>query len=541
MRPAADLIVTNARLWSGVPLPDADALAVVNGRLAAIGRAADVNAWRGPRTRVIDAAERTVTPGLCDAHVHLLAWARALDELDLGGCATRQDALARVARHVSERPGDGTIVGRGWQSDAWEAAPDHASLDLVTGDRPVLLHGKDYHSLWVNGAVLKATGITRDTPDPSGGRIERDASGAPTGVLREHAVRLVAELERAAARPAREPLGAAIAKLHAHGVTAVHDFEGAEAFHALREVSGGASPSLRVLMHLPHASLDHALAVGLESGVGDDAFRVGAIKLFADGTLGSRTAALLEPYDGTDERGLDLLSDAELRDAVARAFAGGLSVAVHAIGDRAVRRSLDAFQAARDRIPSLALPPRIEHAQLIADDDVPRFAALGVAASMQPAHCTSDVPLANRWWSTRTRRSYPWQSLLASGALLAFGSDAPVEPPSVAAGLAAALTRRRLDGGAYAPEQCVDLDRALAAYTRGPAMLAGGWPRVGCLAPGAWADFVIWNGDLHALEPDDLGAARPALTALAGAVVYEHSGASDSSRRAAATDRRVTA
>jgi hypothetical protein len=500
--------------------PDADALAVAQGRIVAVGREADLAPLRTPETRVIDAGRATVTPGLCDAHVHLLAWARARHELNLESCRSRADALIRVGRHLAEHPGDVTLIGRGWKSDAWEAPPEVAALDAVTGDRPVILHGRDFHSVWVNGAVLRRAGIDARTPDPDGGRIERDASGAPTGILREHAVRLVAALERGVAPVSPQALASAVSELHAHGVTAIHDFEDAEAFHALRAITRGERPALRVLMHLPHATLEPALATGLESGVGDDAFRVGAVKLFADGTLGSRTAALLDPYDGTDERGLDLLSDRDLRDAVHRAFHGGLSIAVHAIGDRAVRKALDAFEASSDVLARLALPPRIEHVQLVAADDVPRFARLGVAASVQPSHGLSDAEMAERWWSTRTQRSYAWRSLADGGARLAFGSDAPVEPPHASLGLMAAVARRRPGDAAFVPEQRLDLDRALLAYTRGPAELSGSWPRTGCLAPGAWADLVVWDQDLHALDPVELGAARPALTAVAGAIVH---------------------
>lgn len=521
MKQVADLLVQNARLWSGGVLPDADALAVASGRILGVGRSAVLAPLMSRATRVIDAGGATVTPGLCDAHVHLLAWSRARHELDLGPCTSRADALIRVARHLAEHPGDGIVIGRGWKSDEWEAPPDATSLDAVTGNRPVVLHGKDFHSAWVNRAVLARAGIDASTPDPEGGRIERDATGVPTGVLREHAVRLVASLERTGAELSPGALDDAVSGLHAHGITAVHDFEDATAFHALRALTRGERPRLRVLMHLPHATLDESLRVGIESGVGDDAFRIGAVKLFADGTLGSRTAAMLDPYDGTQERGLDLLSESDLRDAVRRAVRGGLAVAVHAIGDRAVRRALDAFEAERDALARLALPCRIEHVQLFAHDDLDRFTRLGVAASVQPSHALSDAEMAERWWGTRLDRAYAWRSLAASGALLAFGSDAPVEPPDPSFGLMAAVARRNPGAeSAFLPEQRVDLDTALGAYTRGPAQLSRAWPRMGCLEAGAWADLVVWSSDLHALAPEALASARPSHTVIAGEVVY---------------------
>jgi predicted amidohydrolase YtcJ len=292
---------------------------------------------------------------------------------------------------------------------------------------------------------------------------------------------------------------------------------------------------------VPHAALDHALQVGLESGVGDDAFRVGAVKLFVDGTLGSRTAAVLEPYDGTDQRGLDVLAPADLVEIVRRALEGRLSVAFHAIGDRAVRSALDALESGRALLPGLALRPRLEHVQLIAADDVRRLAELEVFASMQPTHCTSDIELAERYWKTRAARTYPWRLLSESGVPLAFGSDAPVESPSIAAGLHAAVTRERPDrAGAWVPEQRIDLDRALDAYTRGPAQLGGAWPRLGALRSGAWADLVVWNADLHRLEPRGLLAAHPVLTAIAGHVVHEAAAPAGVAPRAS-SERRVMA
>jgi predicted amidohydrolase YtcJ len=519
---APSLIVSNARVWRGAPAAAPQAIAIANGTVLAIGSDSEILERSSPGARVLDARGATVTPGLSDAHIHLLAWSRARVTLDLTAARSRHEALVAVARALERHPDDRTLVGRGWQDHAWSEAPDRASLDRVTGERPVLLHHKDFHTLWVNSAALRRAGVGPTTLDPPGGRIERNASGEPTGVLREHAVRLVRALEAETERPDRDLIAQAIRRLHAFGITAVHDFEGAEARRVLSEMMRGAGPRLRVLMHVAHADLDAALSEGLASGAGDDTFRIGALKLFADGTLGSRTASLLEPYDGSTDRGLDLMTAAELRDTVRRSAAGGLSVAVHAIGDRACRSALDAFESAASELRRLPLAPRIEHVQLLDPEDRPRFAALGVAASMQPAHCVADIDLAERHWGTRRRHTYPWRDLVESGALLAFGSDAPVEDPSIATGLRAALTRERLgEGGAYVPEQCIDLDRALAAYTEGAARLAGLWPRAGRLAVGAHADLVVWNADLHALRPAEVGSARPVLTVLGGEVVFD--------------------
>jgi hypothetical protein len=345
--------------------------------------------------------------------------------------------------------------------------------------------------------------------------------------MREHAVRLFAPLmpgEGAASD--LERVRSAAAALHAQGITATHVFEAAAEHRVLRAMTRGGGPWLRVLMHLAHAGLDHAEALGLASGTGDDRFRIGAIKLFADGTLGSQTASLLDPYEGTGQRGLDLIAPDDLRDLVGRAARAGLALAIHAIGDRAVRSALDAFAAAGPALSAPALPSRIEHVQLLDADDLPRFAALGVAASMQPSHCTSDIDLVHRHWGDRAARSYPWRSLLDRGVLLAFGSDAPVEPPDTAAGLHAAVTRQRAGGrptGGFVPAERITLDQALAAYTSGPARLAGSWPGAGRLAPGALADVAVWDADLHRMPPERLASAAVTATILDGEVVHERS------------------
>jgi len=524
-RSRAELVIVEARLWTeGGPLAEADALAVAGGRIVAVGRSAAITALAGPETVTLDARGATVTPAFTDAHIHLVAWARSRGALELFDCGSRSAALARVAGHLAAHPGATTVVGRGWDANLWSEAPDRASLDRVTGDRPVMLHSKDFHSLWVNSAALALAGVTHATPDPPGGRFERDAAREPNGVVREHAVRPFATLAPAEGHEADlARVRDAVRALHAEGVTAVHDFEGGEEHRVLGALTRGEGPRVRVLMHLAHAGLDHALALGLASGTGDDLFRVGALKLFADGTLGSQTAAMIEPYEGGADRGLELIPPAELKGLVARAALGGLATAIHAIGDRAVRSALDAFAAAGDGLRAPALAPRIEHVQLLDPADLPRFAALGVAASMQPLHCTSDIDNARRHWGGRVGRSYPWRDLLASGAWLAFGSDAPVERPVTAAALHSAVTRQRLDGtppGGFTPAQRLTLDQAIAAYTEGPARLAGAWPRLGRIAPGTTADLAVWSADLHRLPHASLAEAKVMATVMEGAIVF---------------------
>jgi predicted amidohydrolase YtcJ len=517
---SGERLFVNVRAWSGVPL-GADAVLVRGGRIAAVGEAGALAA-QAPRAERLDGDGATLTPGFVDAHLHLVPWARGRRQPDLRPARTRAAALETVRRALAALPpGAAPLVGRGWDDAGWEVPPGRAALDALAPERPVLLHRHDFHALWVNSAALRAAGVTRATPDPEGGRFERDAAGEPTGLVREHAVRAFAALEeRAAPAPDDALLDAAARELHAEGITGVHDYQrGADDWHRMRALAG--RRRLRVLQHVGPERAASARGEGLTGGAGDAWFRTGAVKLFADGTLGSRTAALLEPYDDVGGTGMALYTPAELAREVAAAAAAGFSVAVHAIGDAAVASALDAIAAHRDALARASLPPRLEHIQLLADADRPRLARLGVAASLQPRHLEADAPVARRAWGARCRRAYPWRSLLEAGVPLAFGSDAPVEPPSAAHGLACAVLRLTSDGLPFGPGEAIPLDAALVACTSAPARLAGHGLGRGVLVPGEPADLVIWDRDLHRAPPADLARARPRWTVLAGEIVYD--------------------
>jgi hypothetical protein len=517
---SGDRLFVNVRAWSGAPLA-ADAVLVSGGRVAAVGSADELRA-RAPRAERLDGGGGTLTPGLVDAHLHLVPWARGRRQPDLRAARTPAMAVETVGRALAAlAPGGQPLVGRGWDDAGWEAAPDRARLDALAPERPVLLHRHDFHALWVNSAALRAAAVTRATPDPSGGRFERDAAGEPTGIVRENAVRAFAALEELAApAPDAEVLDDAARALHAEGITGVHDFQrGADDWERMRALAG--RRRLRVLQHVGPDRAREPGREGLRGGAGDGWFRTGAVKLFADGTLGSRTAALLEPWDDVPGTGMALYTPAELAREVGAAAAAGFSVAVHAIGDAAVRHALDAIAAHRAALARAGLPPRIEHVQLLHPDDRPRFAMLAVAASLQPQHAEADAPVARRAWGARCQRAYPWRTLLEAGALLAFGSDAPVEPPLARAGLACAVARLASDGLPFGPGEAIPLDAALVAYTSAPARLAGGGLGRGVLEPGEPADLVVWDRDLHRVPPAALGEARPRWTVLAGEIVYD--------------------
>ncbi len=517
---SAPLLVVNARPWSGTPLA-ADAVLLHDGLIQAVGARAALAAL-GPGARVIDAEGATITPGLVDAHLHLVPWACARRQLDLADAPSRAGVLAAVSAALAESPpGETPLIGRGWDEHGWEAAPDRASLDAIAPSRPVLLHRHDFHALWVNGAAYQAAGIGRDTADPAAGRFERDSAGELSGLVRENAVRAFQALEeRAGPVPDDALLDQAAHALHVKGITSVHDYQrNAEDWKRMRALAG--RRRLRVLQHVGSEQVRGAAAAGLRGGAGDDWFRTGSLKLFADGTLGSRTAAMLEPYDDTPALGMALLEPEALGDLVGEGAAAGFSVAIHAIGDRAVRNGLDAIAAHREALSRLPLPPRLEHVQLVDESDLPRFAMLGVAASMQPQHAATDAAVARLAWGRRCRLAYAWRSLHEAGVPLAFGSDAPVEPPDAPLGLACAVARLTRDGAPFQPEQAIPLDLALHAYTAGAARLAAGRLGRGTLEPGEPADLVVWDRDLHRTKPGDLAGARPRVTVLAGEIVYD--------------------
>ena len=483
-----------------------------------------------------------MTPGWFDAHVHFMWWGFQMAELDLRATKTIEEALEQIGRRARELPPGQWLTGGRFDKNSWGRWPTAADLDRVTGDRPALMRSRDGHSRWLNTAALRAAKIGKDTVAPEGGAIFRDATGSPTGILQERANELAdravppateADCDAATMRAQDEALK--------RGVTGVESLEQASSYAALRRAHHRGKLRVRALMGIPHRSLalslpttgtppqirdnarfdfDAALETGMRTGQGDEWLQLGHVKFFADGALGSQTAALEEPYEGTDDRGILTFDPMELRTDVARAAAGGLAVAIHAIGDRAVRVALDAV--APTRMTSPALRQRLEHIQLVREEDLGRFGALGVIASMQPIHCTSDRDLADRYWGPkRTPRAYPWRTLMERGAVLAFGSDAPVEPIDPLLGIHAAVTRRRPgDRAAWFPDQRLTLDEALQAYTAGAAYSTGRERDWGTLEVGMRCDATVVDRDLAKLEGNELLEAKVRAAITDGVVRY---------------------
>jgi predicted amidohydrolase YtcJ len=495
-------------------LPRARALAIAGDRIVG-GVGTHETALASPER--VDLGGRCVLPGFTDSHVHFPTWALARSEVRLEDTHTLEEALERVRAAVGGVAAGGWLRGRGWRSGDWSPAvePTRQALDAVTGDVPAALLARDSHSLWLNSAALaRANGDLR----VPGGVVELDAHGEPTGVLREEAAWQFRDTAIEISDDEYvDAMRAGLRVAGARGVTAIHDKDGWLGAHRFfQRLRREDLLSLRVWQSLPHEALDGLGELGIAPGLGDELFRIGYLKVFMDGTLGSQTARLL------DGSGVEITSSDELADVVRRAAGIGFPVAVHAIGDLANRDALDAFERTREVWAPLGLRHRIEHAQLLAPEDVPRFARLGVAASVQFSHAPSDRDLADRFWAGETGRAYAWRSLWDAGALVANGSDAPIEELDPWAGVVAGVLRTLDDRPAWHPEQALTVEEALLATCVNPAWLSGDERRCGRLLPGYLADLVVLDRDPLACEPEELTEVRVVATMLGGRWVHGH-------------------
>ena len=522
-----DLCLYNGRFHTMDPsLPEATALSIQRGRIVAAGGDDAVRAL-GDYARAVDLGGRCAIPGMVDAHLHFESYSLGLTRID-AETDTVGELQDRVAARAAELPPGAWILGHGWNHNRWGGEfPTRQLLDVAAPDHPVYLTAKSGHAAWVNGGALKLAGITAATEDPAGGALVRDGAGEPAGVLLEEAAALVSGL-------LPEPgLGDSVAAMrrgtaeaHRRGLTGVHDLDGARALRAWQVLREGGELGLRVVKSIPGSLADRARELGLRTGLGDDWLRLGGVKLFADGALGPRTAWMEAPYEGDpDNCGMPLADPRELEEAVMGAARAGLACYVHAIGDRANREVLGMLAAARQvETGSRPLRHRVEHVQVLRPEDLPRLSELGVIASMQPIHATSDMEMADRHWGGRVRGAYAFRSLLGHGTALAFGSDAPVEPIDPLAGVHAAVTRRRGDGTpgeeGWQPQERLSVVEAVRAYTAGAAFAAGAEGRVGTLSPGKLADITVLDRDIFSVPPMEIINTRAVAAIVGGRCLY---------------------
>lgn len=521
-------LLVGPRFWTGLhERPWAHGVAVQEGRVVAlldregVGRAAA----RGVEIRRL--AGELATPGLVDAHAHIHPFGAMQQEVDLTGVRTLKQALERVARFASSHPGQGWILGRGWDQNDWPSGvwPTADDLERAVPDRPCALSRIDGHALWVNRTALERAGIDDLTPDPPGGRILRNDDGQATGILIDAADELVRDhVPEPTDRQIETALETAAERLLAVGLTGVHDMGLDERVWSamVRLAKSGRFP-LRV--HGYAVAGDPLADRVIDEGpLVEGRLSVVGVKVWADGALGSRGARLLEPYsDEPGTRGVWVTAPEDIERIVSQTAEAGLQPAVHAIGDAANRTVLDIYERVYpDGAPGSA-PPRLEHAQILAPEDLPRVASLGVVASMQPTHATSDMPwVEGRLGEARLEGGYAWRTLLEQGALLAFGSDFPVESIDPRKGLYAAITRQDAEGqppGGWRPSERLTPEQALRAFTEGAARAVGAGGELGRLSPGSWCDVTVFEQDwLSAGEPGRLLDAGVSSVVVAGEV-----------------------
>jgi predicted amidohydrolase YtcJ len=529
--PSATLVILNGKVWTVDPAhPRTEAVAIAGDHVAAVGANDEIRKWIGPKTQTIDARGASVLPGFIDSHVHFSSGGAEISGVQLRDAATPQEFARRIGEYARKIPKGEWITGGTWDHELWGGTPPTREwIDAVTPDNPVFVSRYDGHMALANSLALKLAGVTRETPTPVGGTIVKDAQGTPTGLMKDAATNLIwrampAETEDKLLRDVR----AALAEARRFGVTGIHDISSAEDVRAYQKLAARGELTLRIYCVTPIQQWQALAGAGILAGFGNDWIRLGALKGFADGSLGSTTALFFEPYnDAPDTSGLlnqMMFPEGNMLKMALGADKAGLQLAIHAIGDKANHIILDIYQevvkqdGARDR------RFRIEHAQHLRADDFDRFTRLGIIASVQPYHAIDDGRWAEkRIGHERCKTTYAFRSLLDHGVKLAFGSDWTVAPLNPLTGIHAAVTRATLDGknpSGWFPEQKITLAQAIEAYTMGSAYAEYREKELGSLTPGKLADIVVLDADLFSIPPEKIKDAHVVRTIVGGRVVY---------------------
>jgi predicted amidohydrolase YtcJ len=539
------LILLHGKVWTGESAAGAaktaEAVAIANGRILAVGSDEEMRAYQGPNTTVIDLKGRLVVPGLTDSHAHFIPGGFQLLSVDLKDARSEEEFVRRIAAKARTLPSGRWMRGGDWDEESWssEKLPTRWLIDPATPHTPVFISRYDGHAALANSLALELAGVTKDTRDPAGGVIVRDPkSGEPTGVLKDEAQNLVAKaIPRPSESEMEEALRAALKEAARVGLTSIHDITvGPEAWNGnftgeielLRRAELEGWLTCRIYAITPIANWKNLEAAGISHDMGSEYLEMGAVKAFADGSLGSRTAWMFKPYDddpGNSGLPMPIMAPpAKLEEIARQADKAGIQICTHAIGDRAVASLLDIYERIGGEHPA-AHRFRVEHAQHMRPEDFARFGKLGIVASMQPYHAIDDGRWAEkRIGHERARSSYAWKSMLDAGAVLAFGSDWPVAPLDPLSGIYAAVTRATLDGknpGGWFPEQRLTVAEALRAYTFGAAYAAFQENDKGTITPGKLADVVVLSEDLFRISPERIKDVRVDITILGGRVVYK--------------------
>ncbi len=530
----ADLVLTRGKIWTGASAhPQVEALACIGSRIVATGSSTEIQAWVGAKTRVIDLAGKRVTPGFNDAHVHFYTGGQHLASVKLRDARSEVEFRERIQQFAAKLPPGRWILGGDWDHENWTPArlPTRQLIDDVTNGHPVFLNRLDGHMSLANTAALKLAGVDRNMPDPPGGTIVRDEKGEPTGVLKDAAT---AAVERVIPEPSDDEIAdavrAAMRYAAENGVTSVQDMSASpDILRVYQKLLKAGELTVRISGHQPLAMWERLAGVGLLAAFGSPYLHIGGLKGFADGSLGSTTALFFEPYqDAPSTSGLandEMIPESKMRQHILDADRAGLQIAVHAIGDKANHLILGMFEEAERQNGTRDRRFRIEHAQHLRPDDIPRFAKLHVIASMQPYHAIDDGRWAEkRIGPERAKTTYAFRSLLDAGAVLAFGSDWFVAPMEPLMGIYGAATRRTLDGkypNGWVPEQKISVAEAIRAYTWGSAYASFDEANKGTIEPGKLADFAVLSDDILSIDPVEIAKTKVVMTIFDGRVVYE--------------------
>ena len=522
---------------AGQPRAQAMAIDSLSGRILAVGSNDEVRRLGDRNAELVDLHGKTVLPGFIDAHIHLVSLAYRSYYIDAEGCAGEDEVAALVRARAAQTPAGRWILGGQWDKNLWPGQhfPTRASLDSAAPQHPVALWSKDGHVLWVNSLALQRASITVATPQPANGAILRDSDGSPTGILEEQgATSLIYDvIDRHDPVLTRHLVEAKLKEVQRAGITTIHEIEDDEAFRLFQQLRDEDALGVRVEMILPRRVLPELRAVGVRAGFGDDLLRLGGIKIFADGTLGSQTAAMLDGFEGDPgNRGILAIPEQEMDEAVSMAAEMGISIAIHAIGDRAARAALNSIELAQRRLADSPgsldqryrrLRYRLEHVQLIAPQDLERMQRLGVVASVQPFHAVADRDIAERYWGKRHRRAYAYRTMHDMGIPLALGSDAPVETFDPLRILYAATMRNTPETRQrppWLPDQSLPLARALWGYTLGAAYAGAEEDSKGSLSVGKLGDAVVLREDILSVPAEKMPENGVQATILGGEVVY---------------------
>ena len=527
----ADMALVNGKIVTLDPKnPAAEAVAVKDGRILAAGSAAEIRRYIGPGTQVLDVKGKLVIPGLIDAHLHFASGGRSLASLTFRGVSSVDKVQEMVAARIRELPPGETINGSEYDHTLFPGQkwPTKEDLDKVSPANAVVIHRVDGHSIWVNSEALRQSGITKDTKSPFGGEIVKNAAtGEPTGILKEAASGLIKVKSASKPSSIKDDIERGLDYAAKLGLTGIHTSASLQELELFKQLKAEGKLTLRVYAWLPIDELDRYIKLGIKQGQGDDLLRVGFEKAFIDGSLGSGTALMFEPFlDDPTKSGLAQYKEEAYYALIEKAHRNGYQTGTHAIGDKGVNWVLNAIERAERKYGQKDLRHRIEHAQIVIPSDVKRFKQLGVIASMQPTHCTTDMRFCEiRIGKERSKNAYIWKTLLDAGAAIAFGTDWPVEPLDPMRGLYSAVTRKNIEGGypdgGWFPEQRLTMDESLRLYTLGSAYASFEEKAKGSIEPGKLADFTVLSRDIFRVDPKDVLTTEALYTILGGKIVFQ--------------------